>query len=565
MRTAEWLSDASTAQGVDEGARVVLRNAVEPLALLDADGRVRDHNQAMAALLAPDGPSIVGRRAWDFAHSRHRAGLRSCFAACLSGPGPAPETRLRLSHRDSTEHVLQIRLTNCIGTPGLDGVLLSLRDVGRLTQAEQRLLHSAVHDRTTGLPGRPILMDRIAKASVHGLPVSVLILEVEGFASVRGGWGLSSGDDFLVALSDRIRSLLEPTDLIARLEGDQLGLLLFGRSEEAAVDVARSIQLSLRQPVSANGRSARCSVRVGISPPGDPGSEAGERIRHASLACRRPVHEGSTTVAVYGPEMDDSVNERMDVETGLRRALTSGGELEAHYQPLVELHSRRIVAFEALIRWRHPQRGLLGAGAFVPFAEESELIVELGWWMLDDICAELGRRAIAAEAVVPVHVNVAPAQVASGELVRRVTEALERHRCPVELLHLELTESATGLSPEAVARTLEELRSLGVRLAIDDFGTGHSSLSYLHRLPADVLKIDRSFVSGIAPDARQEPLVRSIIAVAQQLHLKVVAEGIETEAEAQALQGLGCDFGQGYLFSKPVPLATAYSLLDGAT
>jgi EAL domain-containing protein (putative c-di-GMP-specific phosphodiesterase class I) len=181
--------------------------------------------------------------------------------------------------------------------------------------------------------------------------------------------------------------------------------------------------------------------------------------------------------------------------------------------------------------------------------------------MLDRVCGEVGRRAAAAERVVPVHVNVSPRQVASGELVDRVTDSLQRHACPVELLHLEVTESATELSAGELASALEELRILGVGMSIDDFGTGHSSLSYLHRLPADVLKIDRSFVTGIEPTAKQEPLVRSIVAVARELQMKVVAEGIETEMEASSLRDLGCQLGQGYLFSKPLPGKDAFGLL----
>ena len=543
------------------GVLTVIQGALEPMALLDRQGRVRHSNPAMARLLTDGARDVLGTPVWDFAHPRHRAALRACFFTTVTSARLAEEKKLRVTRRDGAEYTLHFRLTHFTDEPAVDGLLLSIRDVGRLAEAEGRLLVEALRDRPTGLPGRAALMDRIARASADGRPCWVLVFEVDGFDSVRGGWGLGTGDHFLVALADRIRSMVGTDDFLARLEGDQLGLLHFGSDEASAVALARAVQAALQRPLLADGRTASCGVRVGISAPSESGKDPRERVRRACLACQARERGGPAGVAFYRSEMAESVNERMAVVVGLRAALDQASALDAHYQPIVDLSSRRIVGFEALMRWRHPQRGLLTAGAFLPHVEESDLIVDLGWWMLDRVCAEVGRRAAAAERVVPVHVNVSPRQVASGELVDRVTDSLQRHACPVELLHLEVTESATELSAGELASALEELRILGVGMSIDDFGTGHSSLSYLHRLPADVLKIDRSFVTGIEPTAKQEPLVRSIVAVARELQMKVIAEGIETELEASSLRDLGCQLGQGYLFSKPLPGEDAFGLL----
>jgi diguanylate cyclase (GGDEF)-like protein len=428
-------------------------------------------------------------------------------------------------------------------------------DNARLVDAAQR---GALYDPTTGLPNRELLTDRIAHALATARPdganqVGVILLDLDRFKVINESVGHNVGDRLLVAVGQRLVACLRPGDTVARFGGDEFGILLdeVANADEARL-IAERIGSELRAPFPMGAREWFISASIGISL-GQPGRATPEEmLREAEIAMVRAKSDPAKRHALFEPSMSDQTIERIDLENDLRQGIERG-ELRLHYQPLVDLATDRIVGFEALVRWQHPVRGLVPPVSFIPLAEETGLILPLGRWVLETACrqARAWRDARPDRPELYMSVNLSARQFMQLDLVDQVAAILADTGLDPSGLEIEITESVLMDQSETGIRTLGRLRELGVRLVLDDFGTGYSSLSYLKHLPLDTIKIDRTFVAGLDGDTDRS-IVEAVVALARGLHIGVVAEGIETEAQYALLRDIGCDVGQGYLFSRPL-------------
>ena len=438
-------------------------------------------------------------------------------------------------------------------------------DNSRLFDAAQR---GALHDATTGLPNRDLLTDRIAAILAgtqagRAASVAVILLDLDRFKVINESVGHAVGDQLLAAVGQRLVGSLRPSDMVARFGGDEFAIILDPIDDaDDARRIAERIGSELRAPFPMGGREWFISASLGIAV-GRPGrATPGEMLREAEIAMVRAKSDPSRRYALFEPSMSDQTMDRIDMENDLRRAIERG-ELRVHYQPLIDLTTDRILGFEALVRWQHPVRGLVPPLAFIPLAEETGLILPLGRWVLETACRQSSRWRDARPngPRLQMSVNLSARQFAQPDLVDQVESILAETGMDPTTLELEITESVVMDQSEVAVRTLGRLRDMGVRLVLDDFGTGYSSLSYLKHLPLDTIKIDRTFVAGLDSDV-DRAIVDAVIALAHGLHISVVAEGIETESQFEALREMGCDIGQGYLFARPLPAEAAQRLLS---
>jgi diguanylate cyclase (GGDEF)-like protein len=435
-----------------------------------------------------------------------------------------------------------------------------LRALRAHARSEARLAHQVAHDALTGLPNRSYAIeeaDRALRLARRDRKlVALLFLDVDRFKLVNDSHGHSVGDDLLLGVAQRLREMTRPGDLVARIGGDEFVVLMTGvQSQEAAVEIAERMRVSFTAPFDVRGMEIGPSVSIGVSvTDGTDGAGAEALIRDADIAMYQAKDAGRDSVAVFDSSMRDQVTRRLTLERDLRHALDRD-QLHLQYQPVVALDSGRVEGFEALLRWAHPVWGHIAPLSFIPVAEETGLILPIGSWVLQEASRQLAtwRTQLDAGRDLWVAVNLSARQLRDPAIVARVRGAIDEHGIPPGALHLELTESVIMDNRPEAAGVLGQLRAMGVRIAIDDFGTGYSSLAYLQRFPVDRVKIDQSFVAGLRePDSSDETLVAAIIAMARALRVSTVAEGVESELQAQKLTELGCDSAQGYLYAKPV-------------
>jgi|GEM_PF-2751777 len=430
-------------------------------------------------------------------------------------------------------------------------------DISERKASEQRIVYLATHDTLTSLPNRALLMDRLKNAIIQAkrddFLVAVLFLDLDRFKWVNDSFGHQQGDILLMSVAERLRETVRGSDTVARLGGDEFVVLLHDPDDLAAISyVAQKILMALEPPVILDGREMHVTTSIGISVFPHDGQDVESLLRNADTAMYAAKSSGRNHVRFYDSEMNRAAVERVEMEIGLRQALEQG-HFELFYQPKFCLKTYAPCGAEALIRWHHPEQGLIPPDRFIPVAEETGLIIPIGEWVLRTACEQI-RNLLGREGFPPVvAVNVSAPQLESHDFVRTVGAILEESGIPPYLLEIELTESVVLQDPEVSIAALNGLRKLGVRLSLDDFGTGYSSLSYLKRLPVNTLKIDRSFVDGLPNDQGDVQIVEMTIALARTVELSVVAEGVETEEQLSMLKSLGCDVVQGYFFSKPLP------------
>ena len=443
--------------------------------------------------------------------------------------------------------------------------------------AEMRLRHRANHDSLTGLSSRSFFVERLEQVIRDGRDqpnqrFALLALDIDRFKVVNDGLGHLRGDELLCAIADRLRQQIGEhpefgTLTLARLGGDEFTVLMEDVPDWSAVDrCVEVIRSCFSRPFSIHGRELFTSASIGIACSHEPGppEDAQAFLRDADTALRHVKMTGKGRVDRFDRSMHEQMLDQLELENDLRRALQAG-QFQLHYQPIVSLEDRALVGFEALMRWRHPQRGMISPARFIPLAEELGLITSLGNWAIERACRQLAQWQQQFTAPrLSVAVNVASQQLTDGTIVQRLDRAMQATQLWPGTLKLELTENSLIDSSKATRDTLHELHSRRVPLCLDDFGTGYSALSYLHRLPLSTIKIDRSFVGQVGADRMNANLLRGILDLAKGIHLDVIAEGIETETQLDLLRGMGCETGQGYLFSKPLPAAEIPALLKTA-
>jgi diguanylate cyclase (GGDEF)-like protein/PAS domain S-box-containing protein len=572
-RAATWVLTTGTCHVVLAFYRLMerhsarLRGIVEhsgaAVAVVGRDFTIQEIAGAGPRLFDHEPAALSGRAIVDLFHPDDRALVAEALGSVIRLGGSATlEGRVR--HASGTWVHVEANLENALSDPSITGVVVTIRDVTERKRLQDELLHQANHDRLTGLPNRNQFTDRVREALARrstGL-CAVLFVDLDHFKDVNDSLGHAAGDDLLEAAAARLEGALRTGDTVARLGGDEFGVLLRGIADPSeAAPVADRILDVLQAPFEVGGSEVYVTASIGIAvaQAGGP-TVAGELLRDADLAMNMAKDEGRSRSRVFQAAMHAHLLERVELEADLRRAIDRD-ELVLHYQPVVDIEAGRVTGVEALVRWHHPRRGLVPPMQFIPLAEESDLIVRIGRWVLDTACDQgVHLRAPTGE---PVHVgiNLSARQLLDPRLVGDVRAALARSGLPASDLVLEITESVVAGNIEATRTVLDELRALGVRIAIDDFGSGYSSLRYLKTLPIDILKIDRAFVKGLGVTERDGALADAIVMLGHSLGLTTVAEGIETEMQLDHLHRAGCELGQGYLFAPPMPLGALTDFL----
>jgi diguanylate cyclase (GGDEF)-like protein/PAS domain S-box-containing protein len=444
----------------------------------------------------------------------------------------------------------------------LVGMIGVSTDISERKTLEAELERRASHDPLTGLPNRPAFVDRLEQALQRTRrrknsrnKVGVLFMDLDGFKTINDSLGHEAGDRFLVTVAEHLKNRLRPEDVLARFGGDEFAVLLEDVANVTeAIWVAQRIAEGLQEPLAVNSHQVSVSTSVGIAlGSANTNDDPEGMLRKADAAMYQAKEQGPGRYAVFDPAMQERAQERLELEAELRKALERG-EFLLYYQPEVSLRDGTIVGFEALLRWQHPQRGLLKPQAFMPLAEETDLIVPIGRWVLEEACGQAKRweeeRPCAPPATI--EVNLSSRQLVRRGLTRTIEEVLTRADIEAHRLALDLTETTLIKASEDNAQALDALKKMGIRLHLDDFGTGYSSLSYLKRFPVDRVNVDKSFVKGLGENATDTALVRMSIDLCHTMGVEVLAEGVETSEQAALLRDMGCDMGQGYYFAQPL-------------
>ncbi|MFO0754254.1 MAG: EAL domain-containing protein [Thermodesulfovibrionales bacterium] len=438
-----------------------------------------------------------------------------------------------------------------VGTTGI------ARDITRRKQMEETIRFQAYHDLLTGLPNRTLFMDRLSlavpQAQRTGKRIAVLFLDLDRFKNINDSLGHTVGDHLLQEVSGRLEGQMHETDTLARVGGDEFTVLLplINHVEEAA-KIAEKIAGIFKAPFLIDGHELHITASIGISIYPEDGALAESLLKNADIAMYHAKDQGRNNFQFYNPALNIRTLERIHLENRLRQTVEHG-ELVVHYQPQVNIKTGRMVGAEALVRWRHPELGLLTPRQFIPVAEEAGIIISIDQWVLRTACSQLTRWLAAGCPPIYISTNLSARQFQQPNLAETIAQILEETGLPPGSLGIEITETLAMQDTELTARNLNRLNTLGITFSIDDFGTGYSSLSYLKKLPLHKLKIDKSFISDLTEDPDYRSIVNAIIAMAHSLKLEVVAEGVETEEQAAFLQANNCDEIQGYFFSKPVP------------
>lgn len=565
LRRARRLADSIHAEArarelLDQRNQSILEAAGEGIFGVDASGRVVFVNPAALRALGFDATEFIGREPHELIRCRLPGSNVSDPMACpvrktlVDGSSSASDAE-NFTRKDGTLFPVEYQVTPILQDGKVVGAVAAFHDITRRRRIEEEIRYRANYDTLTGLPNRDLLVERLTQeiklARRDGVTVGLLYLDLDRFKNVNDAAGHEAGDLLLQQVAQRLRACVRESDTVGRLGGDEFALMLPHLHQPAdAARIAEKAIAALGEPFELNGQEAWIGASIGITVfPGDGGS-ASELLRHADLAMYEAKESGRNTYQFYEAEMMDGVLQRRALEVDLRHALDNG-ELLVHYQPIVELATGRTIHVEALMRWSHPARGMVSPATFIPVAEDAGLIVEMGAWMLNECC-----RQIAAWRVAGLHlavaVNVSGRQVPQGLPLDLIEATLASHGVPSSAIVFEITESVLLSTSASVKDWLDGVRRLGIELMIDDFGTGYSSLSYLKHFILKSLKVDQSFVSGVVDDPEDQALVGAILAMARSLGLSVVAEGVETPAQRDWLQRHGCEYAQGYLFSRPV-------------
>lgn len=509
---------------------------------------------------------------FDRVHPDDIGRVRVEIEAHIKGLSPRFKTEHRMLHKDGTYRWILSRGLVVRDAEGKASRMAgSQTDITERKMTEEQLLHDAFHDTLTGLPNRALFMDRLGQAMERvkrhrDCPFAVIFLDLDRFKVVNDSLGHMIGDQLLIEIGRRLEGCMRAGDTVARLGGDEFTVLLEGiKGTGDATHMAERIQKQLVLPFNLGGHEVFTNASIGIALSAIGYERPDDILRDANIAMHRAKSLGKARHQVFDTTMHSHAVALMRLETDLRR--TAGRqEYRIHYQPIMSLQTGGVSGFEALVRWQHPERGLIYPEEFISVAEETGLIIGLDRWVLREACyqARAWHKRFPGQSPLTISVNLSAKQFSQPDLIECVRGVLRETGLDAGSLQLEITESVLISNAESVSVRLAQLRDLGVELYLDDFGTGYSSLSYLHRFPINALKIDRSFVTRIGPRGENSEIASAIVTMAHSLGMEVVAEGVETDQQMAQLKALGCEYGQGSLFSKPVDSVTAERLLTGA-
>jgi diguanylate cyclase (GGDEF)-like protein/PAS domain S-box-containing protein len=536
---------------------------------IHSGGKIVFANLAARNLFGATEPShLLGTDALDRVPPQYRVQVLEGVHVDIAAAQGKPRCALQLARLDGS--LVEVEFFGCaIRFNDADSIMNVAHDITERREHEKAMEHQATHDLLTGLPNRALFLDRlrhaIKRAGRHGERVAVMFVDLDKFKGVNDTLGHSVGDELLRIVAAQLRLCVRDCDTVARFGGDEFVLLLDNPVAATLPGaIAERISARLGVPVMLGGREHVITGSIGISVYPDDSAEPDELLRQADIAMYRAKDNGRNGYQFFTRRMQEQLDARVALEQGLHRALARD-EFVLHFQPQVDLASGRVVGAEALLRWQSPELGLVPPLQFIPVAEESNLIVSIGQWVLDKACATLRRWQDEGVPLVPVAVNVAASQFADQELDQMVRQTLDKYGIDARYLHLELTEGLSMDDPEASIALMRRLSDAGIALAIDDFGTGYSNLSYLKRFPVAKLKIDQSFTRGLGKNAEDGAIVTAVIRLAHSLGLRAVAEGVETAEQLRLLAAQGCDEMQGYYFSRPLAEAAMVALLrEGA-
>jgi diguanylate cyclase (GGDEF)-like protein/PAS domain S-box-containing protein len=560
-------SEQQALQRSEERFRKLVQQGAELVTILSPDGTVRYCSPSATTLLGQPAADLIGSSLCARIHPDDAPAWRRLLEETAASPQQSVRAEFRLQHASGSWRHVEALCRDLVGDPDIAGILLNGRDVTKRKALEDQLAHRAFHDELTELPNRSLLFERLeqalARAARTRRGTALLFVDLDDFKVVNDSLGHRAGDQLLVGVAQRLRASLRPGDTAARLGGDEFVMLV--EDLAGAVDaeaVAQRVLEQLRAPFALEGRQVFVAASVGIALAGAEDALPDDLLRRADVALYAAKTRGKGQVVIYDGTMDAQPLARLELEADLRRALERE-EFRLYYQPIVNLETGAISGVEALLRWHHPERGVVAPLEFIPLAEETGMIVPIGRWALHEACRQaqawLTEHPYGADMVTSV--NLSARQFQHPRLVEDVAEALRAAGLPANRLKLEITESVAMEAGIGTIQTLQALKGLGVQLAIDDFGTGYSSLAYLKRFPVDTLKVDKSFVDGLGHDEQDTAIVQSVVALARTLSLSVTAEGIETREQLAALCAVACEEGQGFYFARPQPAEQVGRLL----
>ncbi|HEV3450259.1 MAG TPA: EAL domain-containing protein [Acidimicrobiia bacterium] len=541
----------------EERFRGLVQHAADIILVVE-DGRVRYASPAFEVLLGYSPGEAIGSLALDLAHPDDVEAAAESFLAVQHADGVAARIELRLHHRDGSWRWFDASVTDMTNRPGVEGIVANLRDISERKAIAEQLSNAATHDGLTGLPNRVAFLDSLRLALSRqqpGASVGVIFLDLDRFKLVNDSLGHPAGDQLISVLAQRLRAAMRPGDTVARFGGDEFVILCPDIPDaDAALEIAERLQDAVRAPVLVAHREIFVTASLGVAIAKRPDEAPDELVRDADTAMYRAKDNGRARIELFDDVGHRRAVEALQMDADLHRAVDRQ-EFELHYQPIVDLVERRVIGFEALVRWRHPTLGLIQPDDFIPRAEDNGLIVPIGALVFEHACRQAarwhghqpGRHRLS------VSINLAPRQLIEPSLTAEVADILQRTSIDPNSVWLELTESALMHDADQAILVLERLRRLGVHLAIDDFGTGYSSLAYLKRFPVEALKVDHTFVDGLGDQAEDTSIVGAIVGLAHSLGIAAIAEGVQTRAQLQELQTLGCEYAQGYLFGIPEP------------
>jgi diguanylate cyclase (GGDEF)-like protein/PAS domain S-box-containing protein len=538
--------------------RSLVQNSSDAFAVLGADGVVRYESDAVERVLGYEAAGRSGTTFLDLAHTDDREAAEAALAEVVEAPESDRRFDVRLRHADGSWRDVECVAKNLISDSAVGGIVVNYRDVTERRALEDMLVHQAFHDPLTRLANRALFGDRVAHALSRRhrdrRPLIVMFADLDDFKTINDSLGHEAGDQVLIEVARRLQSAIRTGDTVARLGGDEFAFLLEDVVDRAdGEQVAERIIEALEGPIRIGNADVVVGASIGIAVGGDRRADASTLLRDADVAMYTAKRRHRGGYVLYEPTMHAAAVARLELEADLRHAIENE-DFVVHYQPIVALGDGRITGFEALVRWRHPRRGLISPDQFIPIAEATGLIVPIGRWVIREACrqARAWQTDLHPEPPVTMSVNLSVRELHDPGLVDHVETVLRETGLDASLLVLEITETSMVDDADETLATLHALRALGVRLAVDDFGTGYSSLSYLRRLPIDVLKLDRSLIASSNEAGRDAALVDAVFRLGADLGLQTIVEGVEEPEQRARLVALGCQLGQGFLFARPM-------------